>query len=55
MGASSERPKNRKIKIVGGGFRWTRESNGKQSGSMKSQRRAARRVEKAKKKRGKSK
>jgi hypothetical protein len=50
MGAKSERPKNRKIKIVGGGFRWTRQSTGKQSGSMKALRRAARRIEKAKRK-----
>lgn len=51
MGAKSERPKNRRIKIVGGGFRWTRQATGKQSGSMKALRRAARKAEKAKKKR----
>ena len=54
MGYTAQRPKNQRIRIVGGGFRWTRDSNGKQSGSMKALRRAARKVEKAKKKRNKN-
>jgi hypothetical protein len=42
MSARSERPKNRKIRIVGGGFRWTR-GGGKSGGSLKSMRRGMRR------------
>lgn len=41
MGARSERPKNRKIKVVGGGIRWTR-GGGKSGGSLKSMRRGLR-------------
>jgi len=50
MAAKSERPRNRRIRLVGGGFRWTREVNAKSSGgSMKAQRRRIRKAEKAKK------
>jgi hypothetical protein len=42
MSARSERPKNRRIRIVGGGFRWTR-GGGKSGGSLKSMRRGLRR------------
>lgn len=45
MSARSERPKNRKIRIVGGGFRWTR-GGGKSGGSLKSMRRGMRRQSK---------
>lgn len=53
MGSKSERPKKRKIRLVGGGFRYSRAPNGVQGGSMKSRKRALRKLEKAKKKRGK--
>lgn len=42
MSARSERPKNRRIKLVGGGFKWTR-GGGKSGGSLKSLRRGMRR------------
>lgn len=43
MSARSQKPKNRRIRLVGGGFRWTRASNeGKSGGSAKSMRRALR-------------
>lgn len=45
MGARSERPRNRRIRIVGGGFRWTR-GGGKSGGSLKSMRRSMRRTAK---------
>ena len=39
----SERPKNRKIKLVGGGYRWTRQANeGTGGGSLRSMRRSLR-------------
>lgn len=51
--SKSERPKNRKIKIVGGGTRWSRDVNPRStSGSMKAARRAKRKQAKASKKRG---
>lgn len=50
MGHCAQRPKKRKIKVVGGGTRYTRDSTGKKSGSMKALRRVARKSEKAKKK-----
>lgn len=45
MGARSERPKNRRVKLVGGGFKWTR-GGGRSGGSLKSMRRAMRRTAK---------
>lgn len=44
MGAKSERPKNRRVRLVGGGYKWTRGGSGTSSGSSsKSARRALRR------------
>lgn len=54
MGYCAQRPKRRRVKIVGGGFRHTREPNGVQGGSMKAGRRAKRKLEKSHKKRSKS-
>ncbi len=49
MSARAERQKNRRVHIVGGGFRWTRQSNeGKSGGSAKSMRRAMRRTARSK-------
>lgn len=42
MGARSERPKNRRVRLVGGGHKWTR-GGGKSGGSLKSLRRGMRR------------
>lgn len=43
MSARSERPKNRRIKLVGGGYRWTRgDGENKSGGSLKSMRRTLR-------------
>lgn len=50
MGARSEKPRNKRIRLVGGGFRWTRTPNGVKGGTMKAQRRLARKLEKLKKK-----
>jgi len=41
MSAKAERPKNRRVKLVGGGYRYTRQSQGT-GGSLKSQRRKLR-------------
>ena len=50
MSARSERPKKRRIRVVGGGFRLSRGSDGKAKGSSaKSMRRALRRRSKDKK------
>jgi hypothetical protein len=39
--SKAERPKNRRVKIVGGGHRWTREPNeGSTGGAMRSKRQA---------------
>ncbi len=49
----SQRPKRRRVKLVGGGFRVTRDTkDNQQGGSMKAQRRTLRKAEKAKRKRG---
>lgn len=49
MSARSEKPKNRRVKLVGGGFRHTRQENSGGSGSSaKSVRRALRKQAKAK-------
>lgn len=50
MSSRSERPKNRKIKLVGGGVRWSRVPNGTKGGTMKAKRRLQRKLEKMKKK-----
>lgn len=50
MGAKAERPAKRRIKLVGGGFRYNRTPNGVKGGTMKAARRLARKLEKAKKK-----
>jgi len=42
MSAASERPKNRRVKLVGGGYKWTRQSNAVGTGSLKAQRRSLR-------------
>lgn len=52
MSSKSERRANRRIKIVGGGYRWTREPHLGTGGSMKAKRRAVRKAEKAKRKSG---
>lgn len=50
MSAKSERPKNRRIKLVGGGYRWTRQGPKNTSGgSLKSRRRSLRHTLKTKK------
>lgn len=46
MGAKSERPKNRRVKLVGGGYKWTRSANSSTGSSAKSIRRAMRRKSK---------
>lgn len=40
----SERPKKRRIKLVGGGYRWSREFNGVKGGSVKSMKRGLRKT-----------
>lgn len=47
MSAKAERQRNRRIKLVGGGYRWTREAAPDTGGSMKAKRRAARKAAKA--------
>lgn len=44
MSAKSERPKNRRVKLVGGGYKWTRDRSGASGtgGSLKAQRRKLR-------------
>lgn len=42
MSAASERPKNRRVKLVGGGYKWTRDRKADSGGSIKSQRRKLR-------------
>jgi hypothetical protein len=42
MSAKSERPKNRRVKLVGGGTRKTRSRASESGGSLKSQRRKLR-------------
>jgi len=51
MGYTAQRPKRKKIKLVGGGVRYTREPNGVKGGSMKAMRRAKRKLEKSHKRR----
>ena len=54
MSARSERPKNRRVKLVGGGYKWTRSNNEKaKGGSIKSQRRTLRQTVKTKRRSGK--
>lgn len=43
MSAKAERPKNRRVRLVGGGYRMTRSTpDGKTTGGLKAQRRAMR-------------
>jgi hypothetical protein len=42
MSAKSERPKNRRVKLVGGGYKWTRGGEKATGGSLKARRRALR-------------
>lgn len=46
MGAKAERGKRRRIKLVGGGYRYSRQSSSNPGGSAKSIRRAARKAAK---------
>lgn len=47
------RPKRRRIKLVGGGYKFTRERNaGCTGGSMKAERRRLRKLQKANRKKG---
>lgn len=46
MSAPSERPKNRRVKLVGGGYKWTRDRKVGSGGSIKSQRRKLRQAAK---------
>lgn len=48
MSSKSERPKKRKIFLVGGGFRWNRVAQDAAGGSMKAKRRAEMRLAKSK-------
>lgn len=50
---SARRPKKRRVKLVGGGHRVTVASSSIAGGSMKAKRRQLRKIEKAKRKRGK--
>lgn len=50
MGAKAERVRKRRIKLVGGGFRYNREPNGVAGGTMKSLRRLERKAAKLKRK-----
>lgn len=52
MGHTAQRPKRRKVKLVGGGVRFTRDRNGVKGGTMKAMRRLARKLKKAQRKRG---
>jgi hypothetical protein len=49
MSAKSERPKNRRVRLVGGGHKWTRTRADAGGGSAKSQRRKLRQTLKTKK------
>lgn len=49
MSAKSERPKNRRVKLVGGGYKWTRGGAKTTGGSLKSRRRSLRHTLKTKK------
>ena len=53
MSASAERPKNRRVKVVGGGYRFTR-GGAKSGGSVKAIRRSLRKKAKELRKRGTS-
>lgn len=44
----SERPAKRKIRLVGGGFRWNRVAHARTGGSMKSRRRQLLKLAKSK-------
>lgn len=46
----ARRPKRRRVRLVTGGYRFSRDTQTDSSGSMKAQRRVARKAEKAKKK-----
>jgi hypothetical protein len=49
MASKSERPKNRRVKLVGGGYKWTRGGTNTTGGSCKSRRRSLRHTLKTKK------
>ena len=49
MGAKAERPRNKRIKLVGGGTRMGRQSSGPSSGGLKALRRSLRHELKSKK------
>jgi len=51
MSAKAQRARKRRIKLVGGGYRYSRTPGKAKGGTMKSLRRAARKVEKQRKKR----
>lgn len=42
MASKSERPKNRRVKLVGGGYKWTRGGVKATGGSLKARRRSLR-------------
>lgn len=42
MSSRSERPKNRRWKLVGGGYSWTRDRNESTGGSLKAKKRQLR-------------
>lgn len=49
MSARSEKPKNRRVKLVGGGYKWTRGGDKSTGGSVKAQRRKLRQTLKSRK------